>query len=288
VPNPLIRVPSAAPGVNFLELRNGTLSLNRDAGGVFSLALEDYDFRLFDQSFANNIDGSADASGVFSMAGAATTSPVELEPTDFSLAGGGTFSLLWNVFAPSLELTVPSLVLHNDTLAQWPDEGVTISSGFSFKSDGDFDTEEIPLPSFSFDNMTFGSGGDLADNYLRVWRDDGEVAVRIRDQRTFFASSMAMALDVSTSGEVSGSFSGDLTFDFKAGPVDVTDVPLAGYYMAYDSASDCQFQGDAYALGFKWLVCYGENCSGICTDVTIGFCPTCYVARFCIGSDPCP
>lgn len=288
LPNPLVQLDSPVTGVSFLRLSNGHMSLQRNWSGQFSLNLSGYQLDLFGQSFVSGVTGVADDTGHLILYGTASGQRIGLAPTDFDLEVDGEFYADWDVFAPSLILQTPSVILYNDSLPAWPGAGIPLASGIEFRSDGDFDTGQIALPTFDFDGISMSSGGDVADNYLRVRREDGELSVAIRDQRSFFAANMDLALDVSTSGDVSGSFAGDVTFTFHAGPLKLDDVELLSMDLAYDSASDCQFNGHGRALGFKWGVCFGSDCAAISTAVTIGICPVCHTEQIWIGNGPCP
>jgi len=283
LPNPLVRLPSAVGGLDFLEFRDGSASIRRDAEGVFSLSLDDYDLYLLEQALLTDMDASADTSGILAASGTVPPRRIDLLPSAFYLMTSGTYSMVWNTFAPSVRLTLPDITLYDNGLDQWTD-GLQITSGFTFDSEGDFDTGKIGLPAFTFDGITLSAGGDSENNYVRVQRESGVLAVSIRDRRDFFGAEMDLGFDFDTGGNVNGWFKGDLTFDFKVGELDLKDIPLLGMEMIYGGGAVCQFEGTGYALGFTWAVCFGEDCGGICTDITIGVCPACYTKRLCLGT----
>jgi hypothetical protein len=288
LPNPLVRLPTTVGGLDFLELGNGTVTLNRNAAGIYSLLVDNYDMLLLEQPLIEDIGGSASSAGYLTCYGTVPPRSIDLTPSGFSFDVNGDVELLWNTFAPSIQITLPDLTLYHNTIPHLGDEGMPLIDGFTFDSSGDFDTGKIGLPTFWFDGVNINPGGALSNNHVRVLRRNGAVSLSLRDHRSFFASSMDLAFDINTAGSVSGSFSGDVVFDFKVGPLNLNDVTLFSMDMAYESNSDCQFEGSASAGGFTWGVCFGSSCFGICTDVTIGICPACYTTRPCIGPEPCP
>jgi len=210
---------------------------------------------------------------------------IELGPSAMSIRRknfGDKFLLDLNMADGYLAMEVPSVYI-NSTAGGWSNNTVS-TPGFAFNFDGSFDTGRIPLPVLTFDGIGISDGGNINDNYIRLRRSrEGLVSLNLRDQRPYLAGDMKLALDINTAGYVSGSFYGDISFDFT--PLGLSDIVLASTSMGYNSTDDCQFRGTATALGFTWQAYFGSTCAGVCThwEVCIPFTTNCSTLSACLG-----
>lgn len=184
------------------------IAVQRDGNGVFSLAVSNLDLVLLGQSFAN-LSGSAASDGRLNLNAAPPANPFAIGP--LRLEVDEDTSVEWNVRTGALEVSLPASQLKASGISGWPANGIPFPE-FTLDSEGDFE-KKIQLPNFTFDGIGIASGGSLASNYLLVKRQAGVVSLKLRDRRDFLGSSLDLALDVASSGDVSGSFRGSFDID---------------------------------------------------------------------------
>ena len=247
-------LPDPILNLGFTSLDTDTSSaiqISRDTSGAFGVALNNFDFTLFGRSFAN-LSGSADTSGLVTFSASPPATPFAIGPIRLDVSNDTDIE--WNVKTGALSVDLPASILKASGVTGWPSAGVAFPA-FSVDSDGDFD-KKINLPSFTFDGISISSGGGQTDNYLRLKRQDGVVSVKVRDERDFFGNDFKLALDVASSGAVSGSFSGGFSVDTSYfGRLNFGSISLS-----YDSsASSYQFANRLGLVGNDFAIEFGSS-----------------------------
>ena len=223
-------------GFTAVETSAGSaIRLARDTTGAFSVSVSNLQLELFGQTFTS-VSGLVSAQGLFSVQLAPPATPFAIGPMRLAPGGDSTFD--WNLRTGQLAVHFAGGNLRASGVTGWPSEGVDFPA-FTIDGAGDFE-RKIALPAFTFNGIDIASGGSLADNYLLFKRDDGVVSVKLRDARNLFGNNLKMALDVASSGAVSGSFSGD----FGVNTVIFGRLEFGAISLNYNSAEpDYQFQG---------------------------------------------
>jgi len=225
LPNPILNTPLAA----ITPAAGSNIEVRRNAAGIYGVSMRNINFSL--------------------LGGPATAVTAELDQTKFQLTLGRTISFgqlvytadnnssfEWRFLDPALRASVSAGSLAVPLVSQ-----SLRFNGFTLDTSADFDVK-LALPALTFDGISVSSGGPVAHNYIRLFRESGVTKFQFRDRRSFFDNTFRLQIDVSSAGTASGFFSGNLVVrDFFGCPeIGVGDITLA-----YNNAlTDYQFQGN--------------------------------------------
>jgi hypothetical protein len=171
----------------------GDLTLRRTSGGPVSLEADISSLNFAGRAVpVTPLAGSVSTGGELRLTGSADSGTI----LDFGGAKGvrleksGASSACALVVTshpvPRLRLDLPALVLKSNN-SDFPAAGISIPA-ISLDTSGAFDTGRLPLPSFTFAGISISrpSGGQLADNSIRLRRDSsGNLTFDTRAQIRF-------------------------------------------------------------------------------------------------------
>ncbi|GMV06293.1 MAG: hypothetical protein AMXMBFR53_25690 [Gemmatimonadota bacterium] len=143
-------------------------------------------------------------------------------------------------------------------LAGWPSS--LSLPGFSLTSDGSFSVDAGTL---SFHGIPLTPEGP--DRYARLSRDmEGKVSVSVRNSVDFLGSALALRLDVSDGGVVTGNVRGTVKLSFGGILASLGEITFADLELGYTGNAEYPFSTTRSALGYTFWFGFGGTGAKAC------------------------